>query len=506
MQIDRQAITDTRPTIVSRLQRVVTPSLADAMFILCIVTALTMGGALANRDGDLGRHLTLGREILDTGSIPVVDVYSFTSAGGSMVPHEWLAQALFAGVHRWWGFDGVGLLAAVAVALPWAIMTRVLLSRALRASAVLPTVLLGAAASAIHWVTRPHVFTFVFVALWVVVLGDLRAGRRRHVWLLIPFTVVWANLHGAFIIGFVVILTYLVGAVLDRRLGHDNHVPIGHLSLVLGGSVTASLINPVGIKLISNSFAYLGDDFLLEFTNEYTSPDFHLWPFWPFAALLFAGMLIRWQKSPTNVLLFVSWAAFGLYSFRNIPIFALVVTPMLAAGLDGHLAELGNRLRHRLPDRWFDPSWRVLHRTAVGGVASAVVLGLLLVSLVRSPGTAYGFSPDVFPVAAMGELGNDPPGERVFNQFEWGGYLLDCCWPQIEVFIDGQTDYYGPALTRQYDTAVNGAPGWQEVLETYGVDWVLVDVERPLAQLLAESSDWVERYRDDVAVVFVPRP
>ena len=113
------------------------------------------------------------------------------------------------------------------------------------------------------------------------------------------------------------------------------------------------------------------------------------------------------------------------------------------------------------------------------------------------------FRQDLFPVATMDEFQDSPPGSRVFNQFAWGGYLLYCCWPEIEVFIDGQTDFYGPDLTREYEQTISGRPDWNEVLSIYQIDWVLIEPDTALAQILAQSDIWREASRDDAAIVFV---
>ena len=121
----------------------------------------------------------------------------------------------------------------------------------------------------VHWAARPHMFTFAFFAYWVIALADYEQGRRRTLYALPLLTVVWANTHGAFIVGFVLVGMYLAAALFDRRFLRARH-----LFLVLLASIAASLANPNGFKLITNSFGYIGDDFLLRFTTEYNSPEF----------------------------------------------------------------------------------------------------------------------------------------------------------------------------------------------------------------------------------------
>ena len=92
----------------------------------------------------------------------------------------------------------------------------------------------------------------------------------------------------------------------------------------------------------------------------------------------------------------------------------------------------------------------------------------------------------------------------MFNHFVWGGYLLYRTWPNELVFIDGQTDFYGEPLTREYLTVVNGADGWQSILDEYGVEWMLLRGDDPLAVKLSavEDDGWLLIYEDDLAVIF----
>lgn len=102
----------------------------------------------------------------------------------------------------------------------------------------------------------------------------------------------------------------------------------------------------------------------------------------------------------------------------------------------------------------------------------------------------------------MEAIGEDANNGRVFNEFRWGGYLEFCCWPDIPVFIDGQTDYYGSELTEKYDATIKGGPEWRDVFAEYQVDWVLISPEVGLTQVLSEANEWTETYRDEVSVVF----
>jgi hypothetical protein len=93
----------------------------------------------------------------------------------------------------------------------------------------------------------------------------------------------------------------------------------------------------------------------------------------------------------------------------------------------------------------------------------------------------------------------------VFNQFEWGGYLLYAAWPDVPVFIDGQTDFYGEDLTREYEKIREVRPGWQDLLRKYEIAWALIPPEAPLASALEILPGWTRTYSDSTAVAFVRR-
>lgn len=484
-------------------RRYLLPSGGDVVFAVIFFFALQLGSNLTQRDGDLGRHIALGRSIIDDGQIPTVDIYSHTMSGGEMVPHEWLSQAAFAGTERWLGFDGIGVLTALLAALPWAIMYRWLVKRGRPIWLSLGLVTLGVSASITHWASRPHIFTWVFFVVWVTLLEDFRNQQRTHVWWLVPLAALWANTHGAFVVGFILVGTYLVGSLLATRLrpGQASSAAHKHLLLVLAGTFFASMLNPSGIETIVNGFSYVSEDFLLQFTGEYNSPDFHNPLSWPFLLMILLTLVLPHRWNPTSLLLTLSWTVFALYSLRNIPLYAIVMTPVLAGmAMSWWASERRRAGSLRLWGRM--RAYSRLEKMASGGLLSLVLVAITAFAVTRSPQDDFGFKPSVFPIAALEVIG-EPPGERVFNFFIWGGYLEYCCHPAIPVFIDGQTDYYGTALTVEYDRAIRGLPEWRQVFADHQIDWVLIPPETGLAEVLTEADGWREVFRDQTAVVYV---
>jgi hypothetical protein len=91
----------------------------------------------------------------------------------------------------------------------------------------------------------------------------------------------------------------------------------------------------------------------------------------------------------------------------------------------------------------------------------------------------------------------------MFNAFTWGGYLLYREWPRQRVFIDGQTDFYGEDLTRQYLTVINQSSGWQDVLTANHVDWVILPAAEPIVKTLRSTPGWRMVYEDGTTVILL---
>lgn len=187
-----------------------------------LVYALS-AGVLPLHNNDVWIHLTTGGLVLDEGAVPRTDRYSFTAEGNRYVAHEWLAAALYAAAERAAGIPGV---LAAAKALP-ALLTAALLLlavAAVRAPAglALPLPVLALTVFRRRVVARPELLGLpLFLATLWLLWRDReasRAGRRtRAVWALVPIELLWANLHGSFVIGIGLVLLF-AGAELAETL------------------------------------------------------------------------------------------------------------------------------------------------------------------------------------------------------------------------------------------------------------------------------------------------
>lgn len=496
------------------------PNLADVIFIAVFAGVIVLGPRLMNMDGDLGRHLTIGGYILDSAAIPTSDIFSHTMSEEHLTPHEWLAQVLFAVSYRLGGLDGVVLLCALFLAATFALLYRQSLSRSNLVLISLGFTVLAAAAASVHWLARPHIFTLLFTVLWVAELEKWRKGDQWRCWVLPLIMLVWVNTHGAFIIGLLIWLIYLVGSyisnILSGKAGQHAlriepskfQVFSSRQQLLLAGIpiVLVTLLNPAGWRVWATTFGFLGNQYLVSHTVEYQAPDFQLRSFWPFLFMLCLSILLagfnKRRLSVIDLLLLVAWTGFSLISARNIAVYAVIAAPILAAISASILKE--EKVLSGVLD--FDRKMRAVDLQLSGYVWSAaltilIAFGVFVVSARAGDAGRNRFYEQVFPVEAVNWIEDHPSSEQIFNYFPWGGYLLFRSWPGELVFIDGQTDFYGEPLTRQYERVITLAEGWPEVLEEYQVGRVLMPADAKLVYELSTREEWRVVYQDDTAAV-----
>jgi len=501
------------------------PSLADVLFLAILLITLRSGSRMLSGDGDAARHLVVGEQILRHGAIPRVDLFSHTMAGAPFVPYEWLAEVSSALAYRLAGLAGTVLLHGAAIAATFALLFAQLRRRGIPVLLALAVAILAGSASALHWLARPHVFTLLGTALSGALLDDWQAGRcsARRLWLLPALMAVWANAHGGFLVGLILIAGYagadVVRAAASSEPGEQAAARqrLRMLIPVALATAGATLLNPAGPGLLGHVTGYLGKRLLVDRTNEYLSPSFHeLGTAFFLAMLLLCLASFAWSRRRPALhegMLVIVFTAFGLYSARNIPLFAVVAAPVLAAQLAA--AAPGTVVAPWLVQAWRwveawlgqrNAAYARIDGRARGHLWPALALaGALAIAAAqqRSGADPLGIAFDArrMPVAAAAFLRAHPPAGNGFNELAWGGYLLHELWPAERVFIDGQTDFYGEALAREYLQVVELQAGWQAVLDRYQITWVIYPTDSALTRALAGQAGWQVAYQDGVATV-----
>jgi len=483
------------------------PSPGALIALAALLTALGPGiPAMFRVDGDVGRHIRVGREILAQHEIPLTDSLSHTKPGGAWVPKEWASQVAMAIADDSFGLAGVavlgGILFAVSVWLVFAI--------SLSGGAGVVTGLLAAALSLIlqlvHLLPRPHLVTTALLAAVTLVLVTYRESRHGGLLLVLPLIfAAWANLHGGFPIGFAVFGVFVLDAWIGV-IGRDTEMKTAMLlSLAAVGSALATLLNPVGVDLWRHVTGHVGSRFFMDITQEFQSPDFHqAYGRLLLIVILGAGALVGWLRPKVRRhegALFLLGLAAALTSARHITVFAVVSIPWLAVWVSRTIEDSSAHGSTRAL-RLRESGEHIAASAALAGPALPIIACLIAIVVALGPLNARAtFDPTQFPVAALEALPPENMPPELFNQMRWGGYIL-YEYPNIRIFMDGHADYFGEALTREYLGIRHVAPGWQDGLDRYSVNWTLTMPQAPISQALEQSPDWERVYSDGVAIVF----
>jgi hypothetical protein len=460
--------------------------------------------ARVSMDTDTWWHLRAGQWMVEHHSLLQTDPFSYTRTGAAWIYPGWLVEVPMYLIFRVLGPGGLNLWTAAMVTLAFLFVWPTLSGGTFLRAFV---IVLAAAASAIYWAARPYLVTFVLAAVYLWVLEDYRWKRANRLWLLPVLMVVWVNSHGGFLAGFLLWAAYLLGegvriTIKGGKLTGSHHSSMITLLGIGGLMLVAVCINPAGPRMLAYPFATVEIGALKNFIQEWQSPNFHSLQAQPFAWLLFITLgaigFARRRLALTDFLLVAGFAYMGLVAVRNVALFALVAPMVLTRHAEPLLLDLNRLLRKPGQAQERMPRWEREVNWAIFGLIFIAALARIM--LVFPQSVNENTFRQTLPVDAVSYLSNNHLPGRLFNTYNWGGYLM---WklPAYPVFVDGRTDLYNDELIDEWLKTIRGEAGWADYLEHWQVNTILVE---PTAALVVEleKAGWRQLYKDQVAVVF----
>jgi hypothetical protein len=458
--------------------------------------------AMASRvsvDPDTWWHLRAGQWILEHGAILREDVFSYTRFGSAWHYPGWLAQIFLFGLFHLGGFAALNLFTAGLVTLAFYFVSRTLRGDDFLIAFVL---ILAAASSGVYWSARPQLLSFALAGAFLWILTEFQERSLNRLWVLPALMALWVNLHGGFAIGFILLGLFLLAEASNwLSVPREGRVEVGRrVGWLVGVGVVCALavgLNPFGYEMLLYPFKTVSIKALQDFIQEWQSPNFHLKEAQPFLWLLFLTLgAVGFSGKRLQVKEFLFVVTFGYMGFlagRNVALFALVAPAVLVrhgqALLEDHFPQWGKGGEAQ-------------------GRASLVNWAILVLAVVVA-GAKFGYSAQTAtnqgevalkePVGAVAFLSTRPGLGRIFNSYNWGGYLI---WslPSYPVFVDGRTDLYNDSLLQGYLNVTKAASGWQEALNRWGVTLILVEPAQPIVPV-AQETGWTVLYQDSTSVL-----
>ena len=406
-------------------------------------------------DPDFGWHLQAGNYIRAHG-IPSHDIFTYTARNFHWIDHEWGNDVI---VSLLYGVGGYNLLAVVFAGL-WAASLFIVSARSR-----LLVLLLAVAALSPYAGIRPIAWTVLLLAVLLKVVTSLYG---RWIWLMPLMFVLWANLHAGFVVGLAILAYYLVRK--RQKI----------LAATLALSIIATFINPYGFNLYVEIARTTFDSSLHFQIDEWAIL------YLPMAAIAFvclwgAGFWLLRRKKLANWLdIGPIMLAAAMAATRNVPLFVIAAVK----DLEKYYEEIKDQLPKEL-----DRPRKVVIRTF-----ALLIVGWLIYVFVAAfiPWPQRNMP---YPVQAVAYLRAHPCNGNLFNDYNYGGYLI---WqlPSQPVYIDGRMPSWrnssGQKYLNIYNQVIENKTIRKEQFSKYDIHCVLLSKSSLNNQLLTslQKSGW----------------
>lgn len=457
---------------------------------LATFTAIALIFILLTRtpiDADLWWHLRAGQVMVEQKQILLNDIFSYTRPGAEWVNAFWISEILLYGIYATAGYFGLTFFVSLIGAITFYLISRRFVGTIFINSFLL---ILAAITAAPIWGPRPQILSFFLIA----VLDDWLIHKRAK-WFLILLFALWANIHGGWIWGFLLIIAHITGKIIEQLINQEkNWREIKSLIGWFALSALAIGLNPNGLALWNLPFQQINVSLQIQ---EWLSPDFHNISFHPFLWIIFLLLLsapFSKKQNWSQLFKVLGFAYLTFFSQRNIALFAIVTVPLLSDWMNATLQHFQSDKRLKSTFQLPRPLRLLINSILVFALTITALGNVYLVSLPEKVDSNY-------PVKAIEWIKENQPQGNLFNSYNWGGYIL---WalPEYPAFIDGRADLYGNEIISQWQNVVSGNENAIQILDEWHVNVILIEPYWEVTKIL-ESNGWEKVFEDEQAVIFI---
>ena len=512
------------------------------LFLLLIVFMV-----YANKvdDLDLWWHLKSGQVIYETRAIPQEDNFSYTTEISDNIiytikdnvslkylpleksnlywtiglSHSWFSQLILYLSYLMGGFTGVGILKSIIFVTAYLVLYLTMLKREANHLSSLFVLCLIALIGIDFNYTRSQIFSFLLFPCVLYILYDFRK-EGKSIYFLPPLMLLWANLHGGFILGILLIFTFTFAELLKFlfknkfALSIISPLPQKRLKILViffFVSILTSLINPNNYKPFL--FPYMHEKSIFRTIEEYHSPmlyEYHAYWFMLALVIIFIVISIKRKRLDLSELfILIIVVLLSLKSIRYIIFFALGSGVFLAHSMTCLYTQLKEwRLIKNLLNR-------PVFQKGVSSLVVAILSSLILMGVVISGKILqFDMGDKGYPSGAINFIKENKPSGNMFNPYNWGGYLIWHLYPEYRVFIDGrtlnETAFLHTSLIFKAEQGKNLKIAlWKQLLDAYGVNFIITNAVSSsgkiirLVDMLYIDNGWKLVYADGKSIIFI---
>jgi hypothetical protein len=360
---------------------------------------------------------------------------------------------------------------------------------------------------------RPQTISYLLGVIFLVTIYSFRA-KPNYRWLAVfPLgMLVWVNSHGSFIIGLALVGIWLgdelwkLGVARYRKEIRYSLNGLWAALLALGLALLASLVNPRGLGIVNYLLNLLGDPVVQKLVPEWAAPrpsDVY-GAIFLIALLVSAIILALSSKRPDffQLATFLVFGILGLKTTRGVIWFGIVMAPILAV----HIPEIPISIRKKGIQNTARPFTHFINLAIIIVLVIGAVISLpWFKNYLAFPRLKAGLISSETPVQATEYLlAEHLPGE-IFHEMGFGSYLIWAAQPEYKVFVDPRIELYPPEIWRDYISISNALPGWETILDQYGVNTVMLnpEIQADMIDALRNSAEWKLVFEDLAAIIFV---
>ena len=498
------------------------------LLILYLLGAIFIIASKRIEDYDIWYHLRTGEYIIKYWSIPHKDLFSHTAQGHPWITHEWLSQVIFHLFYHNLGLLSLIFLKASIVTLIFYLLFKIVYKFNQNLIQSVTLTFLAALVSVGSFSERPQLFSYLFFILLLYLLSiypvrnlrnpgksSISNGVNKNYLFILPFlTALWANCHASFFLVFVVLLVFIFAEYIKSYLKAEATFRGRLLIVILFLTILFSLINPNTYKLLFYPFGTIFNPMHTKYILEWQSPNFHLLQTKIFEFMLLLTILcfaLSKEIDLTDLLLFLIFTHLALDSVRHLPLFALVATPILGKHISNLISLFSEILEKFTARSLLIFNLRQKIKRVDKGVSLNIpllnwlILLFLIVFLSYNLPHSSKFTSCVkvseFPLGAAEFIKENNLKGNMFNEYDWGGFLIFKLYPDYRVFIDGRMDIYADKVFLDYLKIGRLETGWEKICRKYKIKFFLLKRDSPFAQALREREDFKVIYQDKLSVI-----
>lgn len=430
-------------------------------------------------DTDSWWHIKTGEYIVKNRIVPKKDIFSYGETKKLWINPEWLSQVVFYLIYSNFSFEGILIFKAIVGGL---ISLFIFLSIISHTQEYFFSSIFTIFSQTVimYWMqTRPQIFTFFLLSLLSFLL--FRRKKNKYYLLFIPtIFFIWANFHGGFLAGLFFLSVFAFSEVLKFFLKKSSEKIYLIFSWTFFSYITP-LLNPNFYYVYVHPFYAVRDKFLLTILREWNPPDFSLPSSYTFLLFFIAGvfvLILSYKRLDlTDVLIFLSFTYLSFTARRHFPLFAIACCPVFGKYVNPNLKiNLENTKKIFLIILIF---------------ISSTFLFLLPEKLKfkKTDLIKTCFIYDGVEFIKLNKLSGP-----IFNDIDWGGYIIFQLYPEEKVAVDTRCDMVYPVSYLKKHMEILAGKNYKSFFEKYRINLVLITKDRKLNEFLFKDKNWLLLY------------